>query len=83
MSGATSEIAIVLCCQKVVGVHQLFRQVLMDTKLSIRFVNKDSKIQNIREKRPHKSLMAHAMPHPSAFEVQLYFHALMFLEQCA
>lgn len=65
-----------LYCQKYEGVCQMFHQVVMDRKLSTKYVNKASRIRKVLETRTRNYPMAKAMSLPSAFEMQFYFHVI-------
>lgn len=57
----------------------MFLQLSVDSKLFMGYVIGASSIKRVLETRPRKSLIAQAKSLPSALEVQLYFHALIFL----
>lgn len=74
--------AVTLYYQQDEGLHHTLCREFMDCNLSTRYMNGAGYILKILKTRPRTSFMAQAMSHPRAFEMQLYFHALIFLEEC-
>lgn len=68
--------------QKDECVHFMIGWMLVDRTLSIGYLKEVSYIQKILQTQPHKSFIAQVMSCLSAFKMQLYFHFLMFLEEC-
>lgn len=60
----------------------MFRPRFVDNKLSIVYMKRAGIIQKIQEAQPLKSSRAQVASRPSAFEMQVSFHGLMFLEEC-
>lgn len=67
-------------CQKDDSVPYMFRPVFMDSMQFFGYVNGAGSIQKILDTRLLRSLNAQLVSPPNAFEMQLYFHALLFLE---
>lgn len=55
---------------------------LVDWRGFIEHVIGDSYIQSILQTRPHKSTMAQAKSLQEPFEMQLYHHTFLVLEEC-
>lgn len=71
-----------LCCLKDERVLHIFGRVLEDSNWSMVFVSKASYVQKILEARVCKSPMVLEMSRPSSFKLELYYHSLLFLEEC-
>lgn len=67
-----------LFCQNDEGMHQIFCLELEDTKLSKGCANGAKYIQKILETWLRRAVIAQAMSWQSAFEMHLYFSAVMF-----
>lgn len=55
--------------------------VFMESKLSIRYVNRTTYTKKRLETRHGISLIERAMSHPSSLEIKLYFDSLLLLEE--
>lgn len=77
-----AKIAMPLYWLKDVRVHQMFCGVLVDSKMSIEYVYWAGYIRKILEVCPRKLLMVQETSETSDFEMELYFHELVFLEEC-
>lgn len=75
-------IAMPLYCQKDANMHHMLRRVLVDNKMFIGHVIGARYMQKILKTLPQQSLMAQEMLRRSAFQMQLYFFAFMFLQAC-
>lgn len=71
-----------LYCQKNDLLYHMFRRILVDNKVSIRYSNRASYIPKILESCPLKPPLAQAVLLPSGFDIHLFFHSLIFLEDC-
>lgn len=70
-----------VCCQKDERADHMLHLVLVDSRLSVGYLNRVSFEEKINAFRASKeSSPAQAMLQHSRFELQLYFHALMFRE---
>lgn len=59
----------------------MFRHIFIQSNLSVGYMTRASFIQKVLESRASRtSALAPSLPRTSSFEVQVYFHALMFLE---
>lgn len=76
-------IGMAFLCQNDELVVQMFRRIFVNNNLSVGYVNGRRYKQKIFELRANKTYVpAKAISQTSPFEMQLYFHALIFLEAC-
>lgn len=62
--------------------HHILSGVFVDIKQSSEYMNGASSIQKILETWVRTLVMAQVMSLSSAFDMQIYFQALMFLKTC-
>lgn len=63
--------------------HYVFHRLFVYSNLSVEFITGAHFVQKILEsRRSKKYALIKAMLSPSLFESHLYFHELMFLEEC-
>lgn len=81
--GLQRPVGLALYCEKDLKGDHMFHRVFVNNKLFWKYVNGASYVQNtLKSSRNIKRALAPVMSLPSPFAVNLYFHDLMFLEDC-